>query len=286
MNKFTSFYILFILLFAAPTIIAQHKDCNTALELCDNSSMHIVPDGGIGVADPGIGTTCVSEEFNPVWVKWTVMEDGILSFVLTPDVEEQDLDFVVFQSGGDYDCATKTPIRCMAAGANTGQPPNEWINCVGSTGLAIGNTDVEEQPGCNFGNNNFLAPIQALAGDHYIMLINDFSISGNGYYLSFTGTAVLGCTTGTAFPELVLPQVTFAVYPSVSAGTIFIRIADAGLPDSKLNVFNTEGQIVYSSEKLSETPFQIDLHHLPPGIYFAVLRTSNSIQTQKFLLTK
>ncbi len=286
MNKFSSFYILFILLFAAQTILAQHMDCNTALDLCDNSPLHIVPDGGIGIADPDIGSTCVSQEFNPVWVKWTVMEDGILTFVLTPEIEEQDLDFIVFQSGSDYDCATKTQIRCMAAGAVIGQPPNQWINCIGSTGLAIGNTDVEELPGCQSGNNNFLAPIQALAGDHYIMLINDFSNTGKGYHLSFTGTAVLGCTTGTAYPELVLPQVTFAVYPTVSTGTIFIRNADAGLPDNNLNVFNTEGQIVYSNETLGETPFQVDLHHLPPGIYFAVLRTSNSIQTQKFLLTK
>ncbi|HUR32043.1 MAG TPA: T9SS type A sorting domain-containing protein [Saprospiraceae bacterium] len=279
-------FILFFLLISTPRINAQHKDCNTAFELCDNSPLYILPGGGIGSPDPDIGTTCVSQEFNSMWVKWTVMKDGIIAFVLSPDSLYQDLDFVVFQSGSDYDCNNKTQIRCMAAGANSGQHPHEWINCTGLTGLAPGNTDVEEPPGCPSGNNNFLAPIQALAGEQYIMLINEFSGSGYGYTLNFTGTAVLNCITGTAYPEMVKPQVSFAVYPTVSTGIIFIHITDGGLPDNHLSVFNAEGQMVYTNEHLSGTTFQIDLHHLSPGSYFAVLRTSNSTQTQQFLITK
>src|SRR5687768_17180104 len=164
--------ILFLLLISTSRINAQHKDCNTALELCDNSPFYIIPGGEIGFHDSDIETSCVLQEFNSMWVKWTVMEDGIIAFVLYPDSFYQDLDFVVFQSGSNYDCNNKTPIRCMAAGANSGAPPHEWINCTGSTGLAPGNTDVEEPPGCPSSSNNYLAPIQALAGEQYIMLIN------------------------------------------------------------------------------------------------------------------
>ena len=286
MNKFSSFYILFILLVTTSRILAQHKDCDSALEVCGNSPFHIVPAAGVGSTDAGIDNTCVFQEFNSMWIKWTVIEDGIISFVLTPDSSLQDLDFVVFQSGSEYDCNNKTQIRCMAAGANIGQPPQEWLNCAGATGLAAGNTDVEEPAGCSSSSNNFLAPLQAVAGDQYMMLINEFSDSGYGYTLSFTGTAVLSCISGTADPELVKPQATFSVYPTVSTGTIFIRIAGAGLPDNHLNILNTEGQIVYANEQLCGTPFQVDIHHLPPGAYFAVLRTSNSTQTQRFLVTK
>ena len=286
MHKLSYSFILITLFISTTPIHAQYKDCNTALELCDNSPFYIVPEGGVGLEDPDIPFTCVFQEYNPVWVKWTVIEDGIISFVLSPDSFLQDLDFVVFQAGGDYDCTTKTQIRCMASGANVGQPPNEWVNCSGTTGLAIGNTDVEEPAGCASGSNNYLAPIQALAGDQYIMLINEFSESGIGYTLQFTGTAVLDCSTGTAYPERALPQVSFSVYPTVSTGTIFIRIVGVGLPDKHLNVFNTEGQIVYSNEELSGTAFQVNLDLLPSGTYFAVLTTGNSTQTQKFLIAK
>lgn len=286
MNKFSSSYILILLLISTPCLIAQHKDCETALELCSNSPFYIVPGYGEGVTDAGIENSCVLRENSSMWVKWTVMESGMIAFVLTPDSVEQDIDFIVFHSESDYDCNTKTQIRCMAAGANIVEPPHQWVNCTGDTGLAIGNTDVEEPAGCLSSSNNFLAPIQALAGDQYIMLINEFSNSGYGYTLSFTGTAVLGCITGTAYPEEVKPQVTLAVYPSVSTGTIFIRIAGDGLTNNHLNIFNMEGQMVYSIEQLSRMPFPVDLQHLPPGAYFAVLRTSHSIQTQKFQITK
>ncbi len=285
MNKLSSFYILFTLLIPTSRIIAQHKDCATALELCGISPFYIVPTSGIGSTDAGVANTCVGQEFNSMWVKWTVMEDGIISFVLTPDSVWQDLDFIVYEPGEEYDCMGKIPIRCMAAGANNGQPPQEWVNCTGSTGLAPGNTDAEEPAGCASGSNNFLAPIEAIAGEEYIMLINEFYQSGLGYTLTFTGTAELSCLTGTADPELVNPQVTFTVYPTVSTGTIFIRIAGDKLPDNHLTVFNTEGQLVLSNEQLNGTAFQLDLHHLTPGVYVAALSSSHSMQTQRFLIT-
>ncbi len=285
MNKCATFYILFILLLPISRIIAQHKDCATALELCGNSQFYIIPTSGIGLADAGVSNTCVGQEFNSMWVKWTVMEAGIISFVLTPDSVWQDLDFIVYEPGDEYDCIDKIPIRCMAAGANVNQPPQEWVNCMGSTGLAPGNTDAEELPGCLSGNNNYLAPIEAFAGAEYIMLINEFSQSGLGYTLTFTGSAELNCTTGTADPELIKPQVTFTVYPTVSTGTIFIRIGGDKLPDNQLTIFNTEGQMVYSEGQISGTDFQLDLHHLPPGVYVATLRSSCSMQTQRFLIT-
>ena len=285
MNKFSTFYILFILLIPISRIMAQHEDCATALELCGNSPFYIVPTSAIGSTDADVANTCVGQEFNSMWVRWTVMEDGIISFVLTPDSVWQDLDFIVYEPGDEYDCLDKIPIRCMAAGANLNQPPQEWVNCSGPTGLAPGNTDVEELPGCSSGSNNFLAPIEAFAGAEYIMLINEFSQSGLGYTLTFTGTAELSCITGTADPELVKPQVTFTVYPTVSTGTIFIHIAGDKLPDNHLTVFNSEGQLVYSNEQLNGTTLQLDLHHLPPGVYVAALRSSHSMQTQRFLIT-
>ena len=284
MNKFSFSYFSFLLLISIPGLYAQHKDCATALEICDNTPLHIDPGSGVGSIDPDVANTCVFQEYNSIWLKWTVMEEGIISFVLYPDSALQDLDFVVFQTGSDDVCNDKIPVRCMAAGANVGQPPQQWLNCAGATGLAPGNTDAEEPAGCSSASNNFLAPIDALAGEQYILMINEFSDSGFGYTLSFTGTASLTCITGTAYPEEENTQVSLTVYPTVSTGTIFIRVAEAGHSLNHLNIVNTAGQIVYSDKQLSETDLEIDLQHLPPGIYFAQLRSSHSTLTQKFLL--
>jgi len=221
-----------------------------------------------------------------MWVKWTVMESGTITFVLTPDSVEQDIDFIVFRSESDFDCNNKTQIRCMAAGANTGQPPLEWARCAGATGLFDGETDVEEPAGCSPASNNFLAPIEAEAGDQYIMLINEFSRTGFGYTLSFGGTAVLDCISVSTDPREVIPQPTFAVYPTVSTGAIYIRGATSELTDVHLAIFNMEGQLVYSKEKLIGAPIRVDLHHLPQGAYFGILNTNHSSQTNKFLITK
>lgn len=286
MNKFSICCIISIFLISLPGLYAQHKDCSTALELCDNAPLHIVPGSGIGAADPGVANTCVGQEYNSMWVKWTVMESGIISFVLYPDSALQDLDFVVFQAGSDDVCNDKIPVRCMAAGANVGQPPQQWLNCSGATGLAPGNTDAEEPPGCSSSSNNFLAPIDALAGEQYILMINEFSDSGFGYTLSFTGTASLTCITGTAYPEEKNIAASLAVYPTVSTGTIFIRVDETGHSLNQLNIVNTAGQIVYSNKELSGTDLEVNLQHLPPGIYIAQLRTSHSTLTKKFLATK
>ena len=285
MHKFIFSCTLSILFISLPSLYAQHKDCSTALELCDTTPLHIDPGTGVGIIDAGIENTCVFQEYNSMWVKWTVMESGIISFVLYPGSALQDLDFVVFQAGIGDVCNDKTPVRCMAAGANVGQPPQQWLNCSGATGLAPGNTDVEEPAGCSSASNNFLAPIDALAGEQYILMINEFSDSGFGYTLSYTGTASLTCITGTAYPEENTPA-SLTVYPTVSTGTIFIRTDEAGHSLNQLNIVNTAGQIVYSNKELNGTDLEIDLQHLPPGIYIAQLRTSHSTLTKKFLVTK
>ena len=286
MNKFSTSYILFLFFISTSRIIAQHEDCNTSLELCGNSPFYIIPSSGTGITDLDIANSCLFQEFNPMWVKWAVMESGTVTFVLTPDSVDQDIDFIVFRSESDFDCNNKTQIRCMAAGANVGQPPHKWAHCAGATGLSATDIDIEEPAGCFPTSNNFLAPIEAVAGDQYIMLINDFAISGFGYTLSFGGTAVLDCITVSTYPEEVIPQSTFAVYPTVSTGAIYLRAGSAELTDAHLTIFNMEGQLVYSKEQLIGTPSRVDLHHLPQGAYFAILSTINSSQTNKFIITK
>jgi hypothetical protein len=286
MNRLCSSLIVFIILISISRIIAQGKDCNTAIELCGNSPFHINPDSGEGLPDVGISSTCVMQEFTSMWIKWNVLEEGIITFNLIPDSVEQDIDFVVFQTENFEDCTNKNPIRCMASGANIGQPPEQWANCSGPTGLYIDETDTVEPPGCTPAQNNFLAPIEAFTGDQYVMLVNVFSDTASGYTLSFGGTAILDCITLSAHPDDIKPQSTFEVFPTFSTGTIFISMAVDKQSDTYLNIYNISGQMVYANDHLMGTILQVDLYHLPPGEYFVVLRSNNSSMTKKFLLAK
>jgi hypothetical protein len=60
-------------------MIAQHEDCNTSLELCGHSPFYIIPGSGTGITDLDIANSCLFEEFNPMWVKWAVMESGTIT---------------------------------------------------------------------------------------------------------------------------------------------------------------------------------------------------------------
>jgi len=61
--------------------------------------------------------------------------------------------------------------------------------CLGVTGLAIGETDISEPPGCSENQSNFVAPLQLVEGTAYTMVVNNFSDFGNGFNVSFGGDA-------------------------------------------------------------------------------------------------
>ncbi len=170
-------------------------DCATAVVLCDKSSFTVPSVTGVGANSNEIGNvgcngpSCIITESSSTWYKWTCRDPGTLTFILTPLNPSDDLDFVVYElPGGINNCNNKNPIRCMAAGENVGQPLSNWIQCTGPTGLRQGETDANETCGCPAGNNNFLAPINMVAGRSYALVVNNFTNSGAGFTVEFGGT--------------------------------------------------------------------------------------------------
>ncbi len=170
-------------------------DCPTAVVLCDKSSFTVPKVVGTGVVNNEIGNVgcngpaCIITESSSTWYKWTCRDPGTLTFTLTPLNPADDLDFVVYELPGGIDnCNNKVPIRCMASGENVGQPLPNWVQCTGATGLRAGETDANETCGCPAGNNNFLAPINMVAGRSYVLVVNNFSNSSDGFTVEFGGT--------------------------------------------------------------------------------------------------
>lgn len=174
---------------------SPESDCADAVILCDKSPFFIESLIGSGSNNNEVDpTSCIREEFASSWYKWTCEESGPLAFTLTPNdyisgFESDDLDFAVYElPNGINDCSEKVIIRCMASGANQGEPFSEWQRCNGPTGLQENSNDTNEDPGCQTGDNNFLAAIDMVAGRSYALLVNNFSQSGLGFSIEFSGS--------------------------------------------------------------------------------------------------
>jgi len=175
------------------------QDCITGVVLCDKSTFVVEQIEGAGLDNDEAAGSCLDgsspddptplgpTETSSVWYKWTAANSGSLTFTLIPnnDDTEEDLDFAIYRlPNGITDCDDKELLRCMASGA----PFSEDI-CLGPTGLRAGETDVVEFTNCEDGSNNFLAPLDMIEGESYVLLVNNFSNSGFGFTIDFGGTA-------------------------------------------------------------------------------------------------
>ncbi len=168
-------------------------DCPTATVLCDKQSFTVNALSGAGnnqfeldsadcFIQPGIPP--IGLETNSSWFVWTAATSGPLEFTLTPNNPNDDLDFVVYQlPNGPGDCSNKIIERCMAAGDFLSNSP-----CMGPTGLSASATDISQLPGCAPGEDNFLAPLDMVAGTTYALVVNNFSASGSGFQVEWGTT--------------------------------------------------------------------------------------------------
>jgi gliding motility-associated-like protein len=181
------------------------SDCETAVILCDKASFSVELAVGTGNDPNEINPLyCFPEERASSWYRWTCDVSGTLTFVITPNNPADDIDFAVFElPGGIDDCENKEIVRCEGAGETVGAPFEEWEICTGATGLSLDETDVSEEGGCNNGQNNFVAALDMVAGRSYALIVNNFSVSGNGFSIDFGGT---GTFLGPTADFTVAPQ--------------------------------------------------------------------------------
>jgi gliding motility-associated-like protein len=166
------------------------SDCITGATLCDKSSFGVPSVTSAGRVTNEMddaacfgGGTARNIEMNSVWYNWTCEQSGTLTFTITPNNLDDDIDFVIYELANPNDCGSKRVVRCMA----TGSSPSCTIH--GPTGLRDGETDVSENSGCTpgSGQSNFLRPLDMVAGRRYALVINNFTSAGNGFNIDFGG---------------------------------------------------------------------------------------------------
>lgn len=198
--RIVSLAILTFSLLAGTVSTAQnHADCSSAIDVCDKQKMSIASAGGEGDNDQEadfIACFMSSEnkgqaEENSTWLKFEIAESGSLTFTITPHQSDDDIDFVLYRSI-DGSCKNMKIVRCNAAG-----DPSDWAShsrCLGKTGLRAGETDTSEDAGCQDADDNaWLAPVNALKGEKYILLVSNVTSRGPGFDIDLGGTALLPC---------------------------------------------------------------------------------------------
>lgn len=205
--------------------IGTASDCVDAITLCSKDAFTVPSIVGVGNDGGELVATCLNSEFASAWYQWTCETSGTLTFTLTPTNSTDDLDFLVYElPNGLGNCLGKDALRCMASGQNVGQPQSNWIACTGATGLDDTNTDLQENPGCQSGDDNFLAALNMVAGKSYALVVNNFSNTGNGFSITFGGTGTfvspVANFTKTADTLCVGEPITFQDSSYFNAGNI------------------------------------------------------------------
>ena len=171
------------------------SDCSSGLVLCDKSAFTIpsvttAGDDSNEIEGIECGPGDPVREAQSTWFKWICEDPGTLEFNLTPIDSDDDLDFILYElPDGLDDCGNKEPLRIMLSGRNTGDPAGlTWAPCIGETGLRTGEDDERENCGCETGDNNYVRPIDMVAGRAYALVVLNFTESGFGFTLEFSGT--------------------------------------------------------------------------------------------------
>ena len=165
---------------------APDGDCPTAVVLCDKNNF-TVPDvtGAGSVVTEMNGAACFeydpftgNVESSSTWYAFTFATSGTFNFVINPSNPSDDIDFALYRlPNGVGNCGGKVTVRCMAA------------SCAGSTGIRASSSDTDEPPGCSFPSDNYVSQVNVTAGQTYALAINNFTSTGNGFSISFGGTA-------------------------------------------------------------------------------------------------
>jgi SprB repeat/CHU_C Type IX secretion signal domain/PKD domain len=205
--------------------VDPQSDCPEAAILCDKSSFNVANVVGFGNfnnelndADCFGNGSPTNYESNSTWFVWQCSQSGTLEFTLTPNNGPDDLDFVLFRlPNGIGDCSNKQILRCMASGQNGGFNPPPDAACLGPTGLRAGENDISEDAGCSdAGDNAWLSPLDMVAGETYVLCVNNFSASGNGFSVEFGGTG-----------QFLGPDAEFTTIPNAVCIGTQVQVKDA-----------------------------------------------------------
>ena len=160
-----------------------NQDCSNSILVCNDVSFS-GNSSGFGTQElPNNGTIdgCLTLEHQSSWYTFQIATSGTISLNITTTY---DYDFAIW--GPNVNCSSLgSPIRCSYSGL------------AGNTGLGNGATDLSDGDGTgsNGGLDAWVKPLNVVAGQTYIMLIDNFTANSTPFTLDWTmsGGASLNC---------------------------------------------------------------------------------------------
>jgi len=272
---------MFSLIFAPPQKDDKHSfldDCATATPICKLSEYHFDFTDGNGENEKELDLQdSFIEETESVWLKFRAQSKGSLEFIIVPDQEDDDIDFVLYESALDSPCSSKKAMRIMASGTTLGA---EVKQCLGTTGLRHGSIDVTEQRGCYAFSDNFLSPAELTKSKEYILVVNNFN-SQAGFNIIFSSTDGLeledNCTQKEFTNNLV-------VYPNPAQDLLYISLeSDEVNTQESIVLYDLLGRKVMSHLVDVNTETSIDISMLPPSQYIIRTKMKDEILVKTFI---
>lgn len=181
---------------------AGGNNCEAAELLCSNTSQ-TANSGGAGTQElTGANQGCLGTEHQSSWYYLNIQTGGTLTMTINPNSSSDDYDFAIW---GPFTTATagtncppiSAPARCSysACTGPTGIGTGDGCWSCGFFGLStcygpVTGTGTSESAS----GDSWISALSTSANQVYILLVDNFSNSGQPYNLSFGGTSVLGCT--------------------------------------------------------------------------------------------
>src|SRR5690606_29047829 len=168
---------------------AAQQDCAGGITLCssqaiNNNSLHTGIVADLNASNRGC---LLSNEQQGTWYYFSPNSSGTLGLTITPTASI-DYDFALWGPIGSVDCPpTSAPLRCSYASQNSTFSQTGGY----STGLGNGATDNSE----NQYGNGWVAPIPVIAGQVYILYVDNWSSTGQSFELTWqlSGGTSLDC---------------------------------------------------------------------------------------------
>lgn len=167
------------------TVSAQNCQQGGGTTICDNSNLTANSGGGGSVQDlaaPYDGCLAGGENQSS-WYYFSPSSSGTVGFTIAPANGTDDYDFAIWGPFTSVQCPVNVsvqPLRCSYSGLG------------GNTGCGNGAVDVSE----GAGGDKWVSTFPVIAGEVYVMVIDNYVSSGNPFTLTWnlTGGADLNCT--------------------------------------------------------------------------------------------
>jgi gliding motility-associated-like protein len=179
------------------------QDACNALPLCGGKFFTPYSYQGIGLVSDLTGTPCGAGEDNSMWLKVTIANPGQIVFKIIPLNPTDDYDFAVLDVT-NVDCSHLSTLDVVRCNFNNNWPGSNVMGIVGLSDTGKMTTVAAGVTGWSF-----LAPIDATAGQTYLIMINNFGPDADpgpshGFTIDFSGsTATFQGNAPPAFQSIV-----------------------------------------------------------------------------------